>query len=85
MKTYTRQNVFVLFLFFVVVFFFVLFFFVVVVVVVFLVFFFCFFFQINCCRFLFLGHNLSLFKNQRFLPKILFCEEWYFVETSGKT
>ena len=48
-------------------------------------FFFFFFLQINCCGFLFFGQNLSLFKNQRFLPKILVCEEMYFIETSGKT
>ena len=43
------------------------------------------FFQISCCRFLFFGQNWSLLKNQRFLPKILVCEEMYFIETSGKT
>ena len=44
-----------------------------------------FFFHINCCRFLFFGHNLSLLKNRRFLPKILVCEEMCFVETRDKT
>ena len=43
------------------------------------------FIQINCCHFLFFGHNLSLLKNKRFLPKILVCDEMYFVETRGKT